>query len=297
MKTYTLLFNQLVQPIIMTNACIWGHKEYPKIANLQHRAMRFFLGVGKTCPIGGLFGEMGWIPLRGLIKFNILKFQHRIMSMRSTRLTRLILLWSKSLTGIPNWANRTSELLSSLYQDNLLHQGHYSINDLWNAVMGQELYEWRSSINKIPKDSDTGGRLRFYRNLQTEPTPPPYIVSSISTNKRRTITMLRCGCLPLEVETGRYRSPKTPISSRTCQLCNDGSIGDEVHFLNCCRPLHKLRAKLYQAVSETYDHKEAFYTLPLEQKTILLMQLCSVNPAIAKIICDMFLVRKSLIHC
>ena len=162
LKTYTLPFNQLVQPIIMTNACIWGHKEYPRIANLQHRAMRFFLGVGKTCPTGGLFGEMGWIPHRGLIKFNILKFQHRIMSMRSTRLTHLILLWSKSLTGMPNWANHTSELLSSLYQDNLLHQRHYSINDLWNAVMGQELYEWRSNINRIPKDSDTGGRLRFY---------------------------------------------------------------------------------------------------------------------------------------
>ena len=118
-----------VLAIIMTNACIWGHKEYPKIANIQHRAMRFFLGVGKTCPIGGLFGEMGWIPLRGLIKFNILKFWHRIMSMQNTRLTRLIFLWSKSLTGTPNWANRTSEMLSSLYQNDLLYQGH-SINDL-----------------------------------------------------------------------------------------------------------------------------------------------------------------------
>ena len=108
--------------------------------------------------------------------------------------------------------------------------------------------------------------------------------------------MLRCGCLPLEVETGRYRSPKTPISSRTCQLCNDGSIGDEVHFLNSCRPLHRLRTKLFQAASETYD-QEAFYTLPPEQKTVLLMQLCSVNPAIAKIIYDIFLVRKSLIQC
>ena len=133
LKTYTLLFNQLVQPIIMTNVCIWGHKEYPKIANIQHSVMRFFLGVGKTCPIGGLFGEMGWIPLRGLIKFNILKFWHWIMSMRSTRLTRLILLWSKSLTGIPNWVNRTSELLSSLYHENLLHQGH-SANDLGDGT-------------------------------------------------------------------------------------------------------------------------------------------------------------------
>ena len=115
----------------------------------------------------------------------------------------------------------------------------------------------------------------------------------ISTNKRRIITMLRCGCLPLEVETGRYRSPKTPISSRSCQLCNDGSIGDEVHFLNSCRPLYRLRTKLFQAASETYDH-EAFYTLPPEQKTVLLMQLCSVNPAIAKIIYDMFFCTKIL---
>ena len=115
--------------------------------------------------------------------------------------------------------------------------------------------------------------------------------------QKRTITMLRCGCLPLEVETGRYWSPKTPISSRSCQLCNDGSIGDEVHFLNSCRPLHRLRTKLFQAASETYDHQEAFYTLPLEQKTVLLMQLCLVNPTIAKIIYDIFLVRKSLIQC
>ena len=161
--------------------------------------------------------------------------------------------------------------------------------------MGQEFNAWKSSINRILKDSDTGGRLRFYRNLQTEPTPPPYIVSSISTNKRRTITMLRCGCLPLEVETERYQSPKTPISSRSCRLYNDGSIGDEIHFLNSCRPWHRLRTKLFQAASETYD-QEAFYTLPPEQKTALLMQPCSVNPAIAKIIYDMFLVRKSLIQ-
>ena len=40
-------------------------------------------------------------------------------------------------------------------------------------------------------------------------------------NRRRTITMLRCGCLPLEVETGRYRTPKTPLQQRICQLCEN----------------------------------------------------------------------------
>ena len=218
-KTYTLLLNQLVQPIIMTNACIWGHKEYTKITTIQHRVMRFFLGVGKMCPINGLFGETGWIPFRGLIRFNILKFWHRIISMQSTRLTRLIYVWSKSLSGISNWANRTSEILSSLYRDNLLHQGH-SINDIWNTIMQQEFHEWKSKISSIPKDSDTGGRLRFYWQLWDEPTPTPYIFSSISTNKRRTIIMLRCGCLPLEVETGRYghQNPHLIVGPVNCAM-------------------------------------------------------------------------------
>ena len=32
-RTYTLLFNQLVQPIVMSTACIWGHKFSLKVAN------------------------------------------------------------------------------------------------------------------------------------------------------------------------------------------------------------------------------------------------------------------------
>ena len=69
------------------------------------------------------------------------------------------------------------------------------------------------------------------------------------------------------------------------------------HFLNSCRPLHKLRAKLFQAASERMTTKNPFTVYPMNKKTILLMQLCSLNPAIANIIYDMFLVRKSLIHC
>ena len=44
-RTYTLLFNQLVQPIVMSNACIWGHKESLKVMGIQHRALRARLNV------------------------------------------------------------------------------------------------------------------------------------------------------------------------------------------------------------------------------------------------------------
>jgi len=87
--------------------------------------------------------------------------------------------------GTNNWVKYTSEILDSLCRDNL-HQIH-SINDLWDVVMKQELHEWRLKICSIPSDSDTGGRLHFYRCLQEEPAPAPCIYSSISTNRRQII--------------------------------------------------------------------------------------------------------------
>ena len=108
------------------------------------------------------------------------------------------------------------------------------MEDLWDAVVNQELHIWRQSVQETPGNSETGGCL----------APEPYI-NSISTNKRWIITMLRCGCLPLEVETGRYRTPKTPLLQRTCEICAKG-IGDEIHFLNYCQPLTTLQLQLYK---------------------------------------------------
>ena len=73
-KTYSMLFNQLILPTILTNACIWGH--YHSIGNLlgiQPKALRFLLGIGMACPLAGLFGETGRVPLSMLIKHRILK--------------------------------------------------------------------------------------------------------------------------------------------------------------------------------------------------------------------------------
>jgi len=124
-----------------------------------------------------------------LIKFNILKFWHRVVSIHADRLTLQICYntWSKSLSnsGVINWAKRTSNILNSLYECNLLHQGHV----LGDATMTQELHTWRSAVLGIPRHSETGGHLLFYCQLKSTPAPEPY-TNSISTNKRHSITML-----------------------------------------------------------------------------------------------------------
>lgn len=105
--------------------------------------------------------------------------------------------------------------------------------------------------------------------------------------------MLRCGCLPLEVETGRYRTPKTPLLQRNCEICAKG-IGDEIHFLNYCQPLTTLRLQLYKVASDACDFN--FYALLPEQKNLQLLHLCAENSAVKDLIYDMFILRRSLLE-
>ena len=146
-------------------------------------------------------------------------------------------------------------------------------------------------VNKystIHRNSESGGRFAFYREYKPEPLTEPYIKLSISRNSRRIITMLRCGCLPLAIETGRYRNPKVPLLQRLCLFCNTGPE-DESHFLNTCTILSELRMKLYNVVSDLLG--EGFYILTLKEKTIHILQLCATNVNVGKLIVDMYSLR------
>ena len=57
---------------------------------------------------------------------------------------------------------------------------------------------------------------------------------------------LRAGCLPLGVETGRYRIPKVPLERRVCQVCNSDLVEDEFHFdMVCNKPEHESNKLLH----------------------------------------------------
>ena len=55
------------------------------------------------------------------------------------------------------------------------------------------------------------------------------------------------GCLPLEVERGRYT--QTPYEMRTCKLCLM-AVEDQRHFLLFCPALQQERNLLFKAVQD-----------------------------------------------
>lgn len=113
LKIFTPSFlGNVVESIIMCNACIWGHHENKNILNIQTDALRFLLGVGKACSKAGLHRETGRVPFKISIKFSILRFKKRIARLDVDRLTRKIYLWSDLFSGtITNWTWKTKQLM------------------------------------------------------------------------------------------------------------------------------------------------------------------------------------------
>ncbi len=64
--------------------------------------------------------------------------------------------------------------------------------------------------------------------------PSEYIVANISP-RRWEMAPIRGGCLPLAVETGRYHSPKIPLSDRLCDYCSSDAVEDITHILFCTK--------------------------------------------------------------
>ena len=54
------------------------------------------------------------------------------------------------------------------------------------------------------ENSESGGRLNIYRNIESDLSTGSYIANERSAGKRRVLVGLQVGCLTLGVETGQY---------------------------------------------------------------------------------------------
>ena len=92
--------------------------------------------------------------------------------------------------------------------------------------------EWLQQLhNPLDSNSESGGKLTLYRQLQSEPIPSGYITASISPGRGWVMAAIRDSCLPLAIETGRLQTPKIPLSCHLCIYCNSGDISHFSCFL------------------------------------------------------------------
>ena len=202
---------------------------------------------------------------------------------------------------VKNWCWHIKKLLVSIHLPELYYTqlSNISIKECIHIVsnrLSEVAYvKWLDQLHKPPVcTSESGGKLRMYKTMKLEPSPPRYVLSLLDPGPRWVMASLRAGCLPLGIETGRYRTPKVPLEQRVCLVCNSGHVEDEFHFVIICCKLNEIRYKMFNDIT-LVDH--AFMHLSLFDKFLYILSNESISQHhIARYLYKMFKLRSSLLY-
>lgn len=249
--TYCKLYEAKVATI-MDYACpIWGKKTYREMEKVHFRAMRSFLGVGKTSPLSALEGDMGWEPIHVRQHAEIIKLWFKLCGLRDNRLLKRIFLWDYDLANnknLDNWCRNVKDILDSfgfvdLYNDIDLccAFSRSEVNDIVKFIrtclMDTYVEKWSKTVQETPK-------LRTYKTFKTIFQVEDYVKQNLSRQDRSIIARLRNGTFPINIELGRYR--KLPLDRRICIGCDSGEVESELHFICRCNKYKEEREELYR---------------------------------------------------
>ena len=121
---------------------------------------------------------------------------------------------------------------------------------MWESLALKFFHRWEAWVWDVEAlGSESGDKLAFYRCLKDLPEAEPYARANLSVSTWRVLAGLRAGCLPLQVEHGRYSCPKTPFNERLTKMCNK-KVEDQKHFLLHCTSLRIPQVALWAEISE-----------------------------------------------
>ena len=247
LRTFTKLFTTGITPILDYCGSVWGFKNYKCIDDVQRKAVRYFLGLHKLCPIPAVDGEIGWISSSVRRKVQMVKLWNKLVVMDDDRLPKIVLLYNISMMNeVDNWCSQISDIFNSIG----LNIDLRSLSLVDTKFVYEKLVEKQVQVWEEQRSSKI--KLRNYNLFKCDMTVEPYVRLSLKKHVRSQYAQFRTGILPLMIEIGRYHG--TPLEERFCPMCknrNENYIEDEFHLLCQCTFYNTERDILYRNVSHS----------------------------------------------
>ena len=250
-SSYTKVYESKIVPIMDYASGVWGAKCFPKSDTLHNRIIRFFLGVHKCTSNAVIQGDMGWIPPSVRRQFNCLQLWNRFLNMNENRLTRRIFQWDYSKCR-NNWCYDVKRILKSIGWGNIFTT---ALTDPANSTVSVEAARDKLMLNfkaKWGNDVSSQSKLDIYRIVKHQFGVEDYVKMNMNKKLRSVLVQLRAGCLPIEIELGRYQN--NPRQERICKQCSSETVENEIHFMFNCSKYTDIRLALQQNVDRECRH-------------------------------------------
>ncbi len=127
-----------------------------------------------------------------------------------------------------------------------------------------DMNKWKHDLSNQPK-------LRTYMLFKNEYKCENYVSMILPKSLRSFIAQIRCGVLPLRIETGRFRN--LAVGDRICTFCNLNEIESEIHFCFVCPVYVSLRLLFYNSIDRlcpefiNLDYANKFKKMFTDKKT------------------------------
>ena len=174
-----------------------------------------------------------------------------------------------------NWANEIENLLNRL-----------NMSEQFENRESANMCECKKKIWKLMEEENLENinnklKLSTYAKLKDNIEVQEYVTGLLSKEKRSLMIELRCGVLPIALETGRFKNKKDETSNnygrlrpeeRLCEICNSNAVEDEFHFVMKCEKYKLPRLCLFDAIGKSYT--EFSHLNSDEDKFVFILNRC-----------------------
>ena len=235
-RTYEKMYNTSVVPILVMGQEYGGLIKMGQQKKIYNRELRYFLCVNKFTANLFLQGDSGWLPPKYLFYLSALRYWNKLCQFDNTHIPKQIFNWTFQFKKHYTWVKNIQKVFDLLNMSSyFLERRKVDLNFCENILRKNLQESWAISVGNKPK-------LRTYEKIKTNISTDEYLL--LPKYQRSLIARLRSGTLSLAIETGRFTN--VHLENRTCILCNNKEIEDEIHFLCVCPQLELIRQKYYE---------------------------------------------------
>ena len=292
-NVYHKLYTTMVEPVLFYGSAVWGYKSHRVINNVQNKAAKYFLAVGKRTSNTAVRGDLGLTSCYTKQKLSCLRLKCKIIRVNDDRLISKVAAWaSRRRKG---WHHQIDKLANDIHVADIVHNATISVKTAMRLI-SEKLTNFDQAVFKKDlyddKNNANGNKLRTYRIYKQSVKTEQYILSLLPRNVTRTMALFRSGSLPLAVETGRYTRPQIPLNNRLCKFCKLNDIEHETHFLMVCTLYEDIRYELFQKARQCIEN---FENMSTELKFNALMTCNDIQVTLSYSIHKFYVRRKSFL--
>ena len=274
--TFVRLLEMLIESVLLYGVEAWGcGRQLDAVENVQMRAARIFLGVGRRHPLISLQFEMDMLPVKWEALRRGIEFWVQVMRMNDNRLVKVVMLEALEVGSKVKWVKDLQQSLEKLGWRGL---NVVALDGLTIKEVKQLLKDtaWRRVKAAWREKAEGSSKLEMTRKLMDNECKAR-CVGMDCKRRRRMMAKLRGGTAELGIEIGRWHGLRR--EDRVCKECGSGEVEDTEHFVMRCAYVVKERKRLENLMS---SRVKGWHELAENEKVLRIMDRACCDEAVAR---------------